>query len=72
MAHAVAPTAHQRNRARYAAILFALAVGGFAIGTSEFAMMGLMPSLVQDLGITEPQAATRWPTWRPHSRPTIT
>lgn len=55
MADTVAPTAHQRNRARYAAILFALAVGGFAIGTSEFAMMGLMPSLVQDLGITEPQ-----------------
>lgn len=49
------PSAHQRNRARYAAILFALAVGGFAIGTSEFAMMGLMPSLVQDLGVSEPQ-----------------
>ena len=55
MAPATAPTAHERNRARYAAILFALAVGGFAIGTSEFAMMGLMPSLVADLGVTEPQ-----------------
>lgn len=36
-------------------ILFALALGGFAIGTSEFAMMGLMPNLVRGLGINEPQ-----------------
>lgn len=36
-------------------ILFALTLGGFAIGTSEFASMGLMPSMVRDLGITEPQ-----------------
>jgi DHA1 family inner membrane transport protein len=43
------------DRRRVALILFALATGGFAIGTSEFAMMGLMPSLVQGLAITEPQ-----------------
>ena len=48
-------TVHQRNRRNYALILFALATGGFAIGTSEFAMMGLMPSLVEGFGITEPQ-----------------
>ncbi|WP_058833627.1 MFS transporter [Luteimonas abyssi] len=36
-------------------ILFALAMGGFAIGTSEFAPMGMMPDMVADLGITEPQ-----------------
>ncbi|MGQ4660835.1 MFS transporter [Lysobacter sp. F6437] len=48
-------TAHQHNRRNYALILFALATGGFAIGTSEFAMMGLMPSLVDGFGITEPQ-----------------
>ncbi|HST44093.1 MAG TPA: MFS transporter [Luteimonas sp.] len=36
-------------------ILFALALGGFAIGTSEFAMMGLMPNLVRGLAVTEPQ-----------------
>ena len=30
-------------------------MGGFAIGTSEFAMMGLMPNLVQAFGVTEPQ-----------------
>lgn len=35
-------------------ILFALAMGGFAIGTSEFAMMGLMPNLTRGFGIDEP------------------
>ncbi|MCD9006176.1 MFS transporter [Luteimonas sp. XNQY3] len=35
-------------------ILFALAMGGFAIGTSEFAMMGLMPELTRGFGIDEP------------------
>lgn len=33
----------------------ALAVGGFGIGTGEFAMMGLMPEVGVDLGISEPQ-----------------
>lgn len=36
-------------------ILFALTLGGFAIGTSEFASMGLMPNMVATLGVTEPQ-----------------
>lgn len=36
-------------------ILFVLALGGFAIGTSEFAMMGLMPELVRAFEVTEPQ-----------------
>lgn len=36
-------------------ILFALTLGGFAIGTSEFASMGLMPNMVASLGVTEPQ-----------------
>ena len=36
-------------------ILFALTLGGFAIGTSEFASMGLMPNMVVSLGVTEPQ-----------------
>ncbi|MFL6588285.1 MAG: MFS transporter [Luteimonas sp.] len=35
-------------------ILFALAMGGFAIGTSEFAMMGLMPNLTRGFGVDEP------------------
>ncbi|MEP6906540.1 MAG: MFS transporter [Pseudoxanthomonas sp.] len=36
-------------------ILFALTLGGFAIGTGEFASMGLMPNMVASLGVTEPQ-----------------
>src|SRR3546814_3398702 len=36
-------------------VLFALAMGGFAIGTSEFAIMGLMPEIARGLGIDEPQ-----------------
>ncbi|GGJ79698.1 MFS transporter [Pseudomonas matsuisoli] len=36
-------------------IELALAVGGFAIGTGEFAIMGLMPNVAHGLGITEPQ-----------------
>lgn len=36
-------------------IELALAMGGFAIGMGEFAIMGLMPNVAQDLGITEPQ-----------------
>ncbi|MBJ7262711.1 MAG: MFS transporter [Burkholderiaceae bacterium] len=35
--------------------IFALAVGGFGIGTGEFVMMGLMPDVGVDLAITEPQ-----------------
>ena len=36
-------------------ILFALTLGGFAIGTGEFASMGLMPNMVVSLGVSEPQ-----------------
>ncbi|MDT1061651.1 MFS transporter [Paracoccus sp. CPCC 101403] len=36
--------------------ILALGLGAFAIGTSEFAAMGLLPWYVSDLGITEPQA----------------
>ncbi|WP_140720669.1 MULTISPECIES: MFS transporter [Gammaproteobacteria] len=41
------------SRARHAAIIFALAFGGFAIGVSEFSIMGLMPNVASDFGITE-------------------
>ena len=37
-------------------ILFALAVGGFAIGTTEFATMSLLPSFSRELGIDAPTA----------------
>ncbi|RYF63518.1 MAG: MFS transporter, partial [Comamonadaceae bacterium] len=36
--------------------VLALGVGGFAIGTGEFVIMGLLPEVAQDLGVTIPQA----------------
>lgn len=36
--------------------ILALALGSFAIGTSEFAAMGLLPYFAADLGVTDPQA----------------
>lgn len=38
-------------------VLFALALGGFAIGTSEFATMSLLPFMAQGLGIDEATAS---------------
>ena len=37
-------------------LLLALAMGGFAIGTTEFATMSLLPSFARDLGIDAPTA----------------
>ncbi len=37
--------------------LYALAVGGLAIGMTEFSMMGVLPDLAQDIGVTIPKAA---------------
>ncbi|MEO7979477.1 MAG: MFS transporter [Sporichthyaceae bacterium] len=36
--------------------LVALAVGGFAIGTTEFASMGVLPGIARDLGVSIPTA----------------
>lgn len=36
--------------------LLALAVGAFGIGTTEFVMMGLLPDVADDLGISIPSA----------------
>lgn len=51
-------TAHASARLTPRALLLlelALAMGGFAIGTGEFAIMGLMPNVASGLGISEPQ-----------------
>lgn len=48
-------TSASMTRLQIFLIEFALALGGFAIGTGEFAIMGLMPNVSQDLGVTEPQ-----------------
>ena len=37
-------------------VLFALAMGGFAIGTTEFAAMGVLPDFAAGLGVDEPTA----------------
>jgi len=45
------------ERAVHPAIVhFALAMGGFAIGITEFATMSLLPFFARDLGISEPMA----------------
>lgn len=36
--------------------IFALATGGFSIGTGEFVIMGLLPEVARDIGVTIPQA----------------
>lgn len=43
----------QRNAAHPAWVLFALAMGAFAIGTTEFAAMSLVPFFAADLEISE-------------------
>lgn len=40
----------------FARAVFALGVGGFAIGTGEFVIMGLLPEVAADIGTTIPQA----------------
>lgn len=55
-----APTAAMTGAAKEIsarAVLFALAMGGFAIGTTEFAAMALVPDFAADLGVTEAKAA---------------
>lgn len=42
---------------RLGIVLFALAMGGFSIGTNEFAAMTLVPYFSRDLGIDEAQAS---------------
>jgi DHA1 family inner membrane transport protein len=40
----------------FARAMLALGVGGFAIGTGEFVIMGLLPEVARDIGTTIPQA----------------
>lgn len=46
----------ERRGAPAGVVHSALAVGGFAIGTTEFATMSLLPFFARDLGITAPTA----------------
>lgn len=51
-----APPPHAPLTPRQVAwVLFALSMGGFAIGTSEFVVMGLISEIARGFGVTEPQ-----------------
>ncbi|TXI18988.1 MAG: MFS transporter [Roseateles sp.] len=50
---AAATTAGDRGLLR---AVLALGVGGFAIGTGEFVIMGLLPEVARDIGISIPEA----------------
>jgi DHA1 family inner membrane transport protein len=52
----IAVTRPERAPARAGIVHLALAVGGFAIGTTEFATMSLLPQVAGDLRIDEPTA----------------
>ncbi len=49
------PEAAERERHFWPAV-WALGVGSFAIGTGEFVIMGLLPEVAKDLGVTIPEA----------------
>ncbi|NYT43978.1 MFS transporter [Pollutimonas thiosulfatoxidans] len=49
-------TSPTRPAASPALVIFALAIGAFAIGTTEFATMSLLPYFAKDLGIDAPTA----------------
>ncbi len=52
-----APTEIPATRAaHYRLAVFALAVGGFAIGTTEFVTMGLLPQIAEGVGVSIPAA----------------
>ena len=54
---APSPTLPQSASARHFTLaVLALALGGFAIGTTEFVTMGLLPQIADGVGVTIPQA----------------
>jgi DHA1 family inner membrane transport protein len=57
----------QLSSTRIRLALFALALGGFSIGATEFTAMGLLPNLAQDLlpglYVTNPEAANAQAGW---------
>jgi DHA1 family inner membrane transport protein len=53
---ATAPLDAPHDRASFWPAVISLGVGGFAIGTGEFVIMGLLPDVANDLGVTIPQA----------------
>ena len=46
----------ESDESRFIPAVWALGVGGFAIGTGEFVIMGLLPEVARDLKVTVPEA----------------
>ncbi|WP_213955480.1 MFS transporter [Variovorax sp. dw_954] len=44
------------DKVNFLRAILALGVGGFAIGTGEFVIMGLLPEVARDIGVSIPQA----------------
>jgi len=44
------------DKVNFTRAILALGVGGFAIGTGEFVIMGLLPEVARDIGVSIPQA----------------
>ncbi|MEV7430572.1 MFS transporter [Nocardioides sp. NPDC092400] len=55
-ASAPARAADPAGGRRFVLAVLALAVGGFAIGTTEFVTMGLLPQIADGIGVSEPTA----------------
>lgn len=47
---------HRPHSTRRRLAMLALSIGGFGIGTTEFASMGLLPDIATTMGISEPSA----------------
>ncbi|WEX77866.1 MFS transporter [Sinorhizobium numidicum] len=58
MSEDVLPTAIVVPRSKVSPAEIALAVGGFGIGTGEFAIMGLLPQVAEDVAVSVPMAGT--------------
>ena len=50
------PTAAPLSPGRLRLVILAMSLGAFAIGTTEFASMGLLPQIARDLEVSVPQA----------------
>ena len=53
---AASPSQESFSKLQIFLVILALAVGGFGIGTGEFAIMGLLPDVARSFLVTEPQA----------------
>ncbi|NMA76222.1 MAG: MFS transporter [Actinomycetales bacterium] len=54
--HPAPQTAAALSPGRLRLVILAMSLGAFAIGTTEFASMGLLPQIARDLGVSIPQA----------------